>query len=120
MASRLTAALLVFALFGLGVSPCSGWESTAKARHDCCHRHSGGHSGPISQAEADQCCATSERQTQQRAAQFAGPAFLLLPLLESVVVAAADITPPDRTDPATVPVPSPQARLHLLFSVFLV
>jgi hypothetical protein len=131
MTSRLTAALLVFALFGVGVAPCSGWESTAKARHDCCvdgqcpdqvdtDRHSGGHSGSVSQAEADQCCATSEQQNQQRTAQFAGPTFLLLPPVENVVVAATDITPPDRTDPATVPVPSPPTRLHLLFSVFLV
>ena len=131
MATRLTAALLVFALFGVGVAPCSGWESTAKARHDCCvdgqcpdqvktDRHSGGHSGPASQAEADQCCATSEQQNQQRSAQFAGSAFLLLPPVTSVVVAAADITPPDHTDLATIPVHSPPTRLHLLFSVFLV
>ena len=131
MSRRLAAALLVFALFGVGVAPCAGWESTAKARHDCCVEgqcpdqiktddHSGRHPGGVTQTEADQCCATSEQQNEQRSAQFTGATFLLLPPLESVIVAAADITPPDRTDPFAVPVPSPPARLHLLYSVFLV
>ena len=131
MASRLTAALLIVALVGVGVAPCSGSESTAKARHDCCvdgqcpdqvetDRHSGGHSAPVSQAEADQCCATSEQQNQQRTAQFESPTFLLLAPARTFVIGTADSTPPDRTDPRTDPVPPPAARLHLLFSVFLV
>jgi hypothetical protein len=131
MARRLAAALIVFALVGVSVAPCAGWESTAKARHDCCvdgqcpdqieaDSHSGAHPGGVTQALADQCCATSEQQNQQRSAQFAGATFLLLPPSESVVVAAADITPPKRTDPFAVPAPSPPARLHLLYSVFLV
>jgi hypothetical protein len=131
MARRLAAALIVFALFGVSVAPCAGWESTAQARHDCCVEgqcpgqvnadgHPGSHPGDVTQAQADQCCATSEQQNQQRSAQFAGATSLLLPPLESVVVAAADIKPPERTDPIAVPVPSPAARLHLLFSVFLV
>jgi hypothetical protein len=131
MASRLTAALLVFALVGVSAAPCAGWESTAKARHDCCvegqcpdqieaESHSGSHPGGVTQAQADQCCANSEQQNQQRSAQFAGATFLLLPPLESVVIAAADITPPEQSDPSAVPVPSPPGRLHLLYSVFLV
>jgi hypothetical protein len=131
MARRLVAAFIAFALSGVSVAPCAGWESTAKARHDCCvegqcpdqvtaDRHSGGHSGGVTQAQADQCCATSEQQHQQRTAQFAGATYLLLPPLERVAVAATDIQPPQRTDPVAVPVPSPPARLYLLFSVFLV
>ena len=131
MASRLTSVVLVLALFGAGVAPCAGWESTAQARHDCCvdgqcpdqieaDSHSENHPGGVTQAQADQCCANSEQQNQQRSAQFAGSTFLLLPPSERVVVAAADITPPERTDPFAVPVPSPPARLHLLYSVFLV
>jgi hypothetical protein len=131
MASRLASVVLVLALFGAGVAPCAGWESTAQSRHDCCvdgqcpdqieaDSHSGNHPGGVTQAQADQCCANSEQQNQQRSAQFAGATFLLLPPSERVVVAAADITPPERTDPFAVPVPSPSARLHLLFSVFLV
>lgn len=129
MARRMAAALVALAMFG--VAPCAGWESTAKARHDCCvdgqcpgqveaDGHSGNHSGGVTQALADQCCANSEQQNQQRSAQFAGATFVPLPPLESVVIAAADIQPPERIDPFAVPVPSPPARLHLLFSVFLV
>jgi len=129
MANRLVAALVAVALLGVGVAPCAG-ESTPKARHDCCiegqcpgeietDSRSGGHHGGVTQAQADQCCATSEQQSQQRPAQFAGATFLLLPPLESVVV-ATDIQPPARTDPFPVPAPSRPARLHLLFSVFLV
>jgi hypothetical protein len=131
MARRIAAALIVFALFGAGAAPCAGWESSAKARHDCCvdgqcpdqveaHSHSGHHPGGVTQGQADQCCAISEQQNQQRAAQFAGTTFLLLPPTESVVVAVADIRPSDGTDLFAVPVPSPPARLHLLYSVFLV
>jgi len=131
MARRLAAALVALALLGAGVVPCEGWQSTAKARHDCCVKgkcpdqiaaddHSGHDLGGVTQAEADQCCATSEQQNQQRSAQFAGAAFLLLPPSDSVVVAAADVTPPERTDPVALPVPLPPARLHLLYSVFLV
>ena len=131
MANRVTAAFLAFALFGVGVAPCAGWETTAQTRHDCCvdgqcpdqlknDGHSESHNGPVSQAQADACCAASEQQNQQRSAQFAGPTFLLLPPVDSVVITAGDLTPPERTDPTVVPVPSPPTRLHLLFSVFLV
>ena len=131
MARRLAAVLVVFVMFGVGVAPCAGWESSAKARHDCCvegqcpdqveaDSHSGSHPGGVTQAQADQCCANSEQQNQQRSAQFADATFLLLPPLEGIVVAAVDITPPELPDSFAVPVLSPPARLHLLFSVFLV
>ena len=131
MARRLAAALVVLALVGAGVAPCAGWESTAEARHDCCVEgqcpdqvesgsHSGSHPGGVTQAQADQCCAASEQQNQQRSAQFAGTTFLLLPPVQRVIVAAADFRPPERTDSFAGPVLSPPARLHLLYSVFLV
>ena len=131
MAKRLSALLVTLALFGVGVAPCAGWEATAQARHDCCvdgkcpdqieaDSHSGDHPNGVTHAQAVQCCASSEQQNQQRSAQFAGATFLLLPPLDSVVVEAADIRPPEQADPFAVPVPSPPARLHLLFSVFLV
>jgi len=131
MSRRLTAALLTVALIGAGVAPCAGWESTAKARHDCCvdgqcpgqietGRHAGAHSGGIPQAAADQCCATSEQQSQQHATQFAGPSFFLLPPAENVFVTADELKPPERPDLHVAPIPSPPTRLHLLFSVFLV
>jgi hypothetical protein len=130
MSRRLTAALLTVALIGVGVAPCAGWDSTAQARHDCCvegqcpgqietDSHSADHSHGVSQTAADQCCATSEEQNHQRTAQFAVPTFLVLPPTESVV-AANDLTPPERADADVLPIPSPQTRLHLLFSVFLV
>jgi len=131
MSRHLTATLLTVALIGVGVAPCAGWESTAKARHDCCvegqcpgqietDSHSAGHSSGVSQTAADQCCATSEQQNQQRTAQFAGPMFLVLPPAESAVVTTDDLTPPERSDQDVLPIPSPPTRLHLLFSVFLV
>jgi len=131
MTSRLTSAVLVLALVGAGSAPCAGWESTPEARLDCCvdgqcpgqieaDGHAATHSGGVSQAEADRCCATSEQQNQRQSTQFAGPTFLLPAPAAIVVVAAADLTPRQPTDPFAVRVLSPPARLHLLFSVFLV
>jgi hypothetical protein len=131
MSRRLTAALLAVALIGVGVAPCAGWESTAKARHDCCvegqcpgqietDSHSAGHSSGVSQTAADQCCATSEQQDQQRTAQFAGQTFLVLPPSASILVTQDELKLPELSDLHAVPILSPPTRLHLLFSVFLV
>jgi hypothetical protein len=131
MANRLVAGFVAVALLGVGVAPCAGWESTAQARHDCCVEgqcpgqferagHGTDHADDMTQAQADRCCATSEQQNQSRSTQFVGTAFLLAPPVERLVALAEDIRPPDRLDPHAVPVLSPPARLHLLFSVFLV
>lgn len=128
---RLVAALLVLSLFGAGVAPCAGWESTAAARHDCCvegqcpdqltpDTHSAAHKGPISQAQADACCAASEQQNQQRSSQAATASFLLAPPVEATFQAPVDFSALSRIGlPADSP-PSRSAPLHLLFSVFLV
>jgi len=131
MARRLTAALIVLALFGAWAAPCAGWGPTSKARHDCCAEgqcpaqlnaggHSERHGGNVSTSEADRCCAASEEQGQQQRAQSVGTVFLPVAPIDSVLVAADDLTAPKRIDPDVIPVFSPPAPLHLLFSVFLV
>ena len=130
MRSRLTAAFLTVALFGVGVAPCAGWQSSAEARRDCCVKgqcpgeieaanHSSNHRENVPQAAADQCCATSEQQNHQRSAQFASVTFVGSPPLEPLALMIDDISPPERIDPDARPHISPHARLHLLFSVYL-
>lgn len=130
---RVVAALLVLSLFGAGVAPCAGWQSTAEARHDCCvegqcpdqltaDSHSASHRAPVSHSQADQCCAASERQQQQsRSTPSAVAAFVLAAPVDVVVLPANDIRRPGSLAAEIGgPVPSPPASLHLLYSVFLV
>ena len=128
---RVVTACLVLSLLGARIAPCAGWESTAQARHDCCvegqcpeqltaDRHSTSHNGPVSQPQADVCCATSEQQNQQRSSQDAGVACLLASLVECALSTVVDIRPPAEIYSRADRSPSPPAPLHLLFAVFLV
>lgn len=133
MVSRLvTTAVVVIALLGAGVAPCAGWQPTPKGRADCCEKgqcpgeltnganHPDGHSGNLTQAQADQCCATSEQKHQQGSAQFIDAAFVIAQPIESLTTVAIDGPPPDRVVPDVVPIHPPPTPLHVLFSVFLV
>jgi hypothetical protein len=133
MVSRLVAtAVVVIALLGAGVAPCAGWQSTPKDRADCCEKgqcpgeisngasHPGGHSGNLSQAQADQCCATSEQKNQQGSAQSVNAAFVLLQPVAVPVTLPLAVPLPDRAFPDVIPIHPPPTPLHVLFSVFLV
>jgi hypothetical protein len=132
MLSRVSALALILAFCGTTAAPCAGWAMSAQARRDCCvegscpdevsnaPKHSGSHPGPMTQAEADRCCAASEQTHQQRASQFADSNFTLSPPVEVTILAPFAPLLADRLAPPVAPEPSPPAQLHVLFSVFLV
>jgi hypothetical protein len=125
--SRHVAALLTLFVLSVRGVPCAGWQSTEQGRHDCCiegqcpaQLESSSHSHDMSQAEADRCCATSEERQQQQSAQSFGVIFVVAAPVELPASFADAVRPPEHLQPDVLPVPSPPARLHLLFSVFLV
>jgi hypothetical protein len=132
MVTRTVAAFAIVALLGAGVAPCAGWQPTRGARADCCEKghcpgeltnganHLGGHSGSMTQAEADRCCATSEQKHQQGSAQFVDAAFVLLQPIDHLTTVTIDGPLPDRVVPDLIPIHPPPTPLHVLFSVFLV
>ena len=128
---RLTTLLLALGLVAGAWRPCAGWEQTAEARKSCCLRgscamhkgsHADGHPGgaALTQADADACCAMSERQDPQQPAAAPIVAIALVPLdaLFAVAAPAPSIAPESwRPPPARG---SRQPPRHLLLSVFLI
>lgn len=124
--SRLLTLVCALALTAHASAPCGGWKAEERARLDCCvnhcpmqegEAHHGSHE-PVSQADADACCAISDRDDAAPAAGL--PALgMALALVASPVplpghVAARDIW---RT---AAPVPVRTISTHLLLTVLLV
>lgn len=128
----MSALATVMALVAGSVALCTGWVATPEARMACCtdgdtcpmHKGESQGSSPgrvVTQAQADTCCASSERQQSDQSA----PAFVSV--ISSAVLGAGVVAP--------VPVPAlvasdfwrtvapisiaPVPR-HVLLSVFLV
>lgn len=102
-------------------APCAGWEATPQERHDCCDRRNCqhvsefGHSG-MSQADADECCARSERGTADRTEQSRlMPIVQAASLLDSMFSGLLDQVVP--LDPRSLHPPGP-VPIRLLHSVF--
>ena len=127
---RLAALSLVFALVAGNLALCAGWEATPEARMACCARHgacpmhkSDGHGSHakrlVNQAEADDCCAASERGgSTPLAPTFASTmSVALIPTGFPILLPALW-----RVDAWRVEVPRPTSAVpkHLLLSVFLV
>ena len=128
---RLSAVLLCLGLVAGNAAVCAGWLATPEARMACCsgdgpcpmHKSGADDHGAnrvIGQAEADRCCAASERdESGPSSASFVG----------SVVPAPAP-SPVPFTVPDTgraiaawrtlVPIPATHVSKHLLLSVLLV
>jgi hypothetical protein len=124
-----TAAILTLSVGNLAV--CAGWQATPEARMACCRNeaacpmhksesHGSGSSHNVTQAQADNCCARSERTHSTTS----NSTFVL-----SATVAFAPATMPVVTSPnvpalqewrAFVPLPVSPVPKHLLLSVFLV
>jgi hypothetical protein len=124
---RIAVVALVLGVIAGAWRPCAGWEPTAEARMSCCLRHAGcakhkvaDHGVPVSQSDADACCAASERQdaSQPPVASIEPP-----PLLHAAASFAeppsAPVPPVDwhRPPPALA---SRQLHTHVLLSVFLI
>jgi len=128
---RASAVVLTLALVAGNVALCAGWAPTAEARMACCvdgatcpmhtSESSGSHDrGIVSQAEADSCCASSERNA-------ADSSIPTLAIAISPAAAGTAIRLPAET-PALVlsdawrsftPLPAGSVPKHVLLSVFL-
>jgi hypothetical protein len=124
---RAFALLLTLALTAGNIGVCAGWAASAAARMACCaedaacpmdtsvaHTH-----GTMSQAQADSCCAVSERQSTDSRRTVAAvdtptalrPAFSLWQTVPAPLLRRAWIAPPRC---------GPGVSRHVLHSVFLV
>jgi hypothetical protein len=129
---RLSALVLSLVLLGGNLGVCTGWAATPEARMACCvdgescpmHKgesHDSSETRVISQAEADSCCAASERQQSSQSA----PSFITMAssaVLGAGVVLPAPVPSLVASDAwrAAAPVPISPVPKHVLLSVFLV
>jgi hypothetical protein len=123
------AAVLAFSISNLAV--CAGWRATPEARMACCqdeatcpmhksesHRPQSQHQ--LTQAQADDCCAGSERNhsaTTRTSFVASGTVALAPAAIPLVVIPKA---PALREWRALVPLPVSPVPKHLLLSVLLV
>lgn len=119
--------ILTLSAGGLGL--CAGWEATAEARMACCVKgaacpmHTADDSGApqvVSQADADTCCAASERGEAAPSDAAFVPLATLLPAVSPVALIFVQIDAPIDARSADVPAPGLRVPTHLFFSVFLI
>jgi hypothetical protein len=131
LSRRLVAIAAVLTLCAGNLAVCAGWQATPEARMACCRNeatcpihksesHDSGSKPKVSQAQADNCCAGSERTHSTTTNSTFVP---------SGIVALAPAAMPAVTSPnvpalqdwrALVPLPVSPVPKHLLLSVFLV
>jgi hypothetical protein len=129
---RFAIVLLAVALVGGQTSVCAGWAATPEARMACCaegghcpmHRaepHDLGSGRVLTQIEADNCCAASEREESSPSAPTfvatISPAVLGPGVVLPASVPARVLSDNWRT---VTPVPTTPVPRHVLLSVFLV
>jgi len=129
---RLSSVLLCFGLVAGNAAICAGWAATPHERMACCaegaecpmHKsqsHESGMGHVMTQAEADACCAASERERSSSSAPtlaatvsvaVLGPGIVLPARIPAIVLSDGW-----RTHAPISPSPVPR---HVLLSVFLV
>ena len=132
LARRLRAIGLILALATGNAAVCAGWAPTPEARMSCCSKggecpmhkegaHQSDGSDLVTQAQADSCCAASERdQSNQPSPTFVvvisgavlGPGVIVPAMTPALALSEAWRT--------VAPVPLAPVPRHLLLSVFLV
>lgn len=132
LAHRVSAVLLCLGLVaGNAAAVCAGWRAAPEARMACCtgdglcpmHKPESDEQGAkrvVSQAEADRCCASSERDESAPSS----PSFVLTVVLAVVTspvpFAVPQIGPALEAWRTVVPIPATHVSKHLLLSVLLV
>jgi hypothetical protein len=128
---RLSAVLLCAGLVAGNGAVCAGWLSTPEARMACCvdddcpmHKGESGESvSPhiLTQAEADACCAASERKQSDTSSPTV-VVSVAAPALGTTIVVPARIPSRVLSDWWRTEAPSliPPVPRHILLSVFLV
>jgi hypothetical protein len=131
---RLVALLLAVFVSAGNAAICAGWAPTPEARMECCsgdapcpmHKGESGSDrersqNSVSQAQADSCCASSERdsagQSSPTNVASISSAVLGTGTVLPALVPALVLSDGWRT---VAPIPSPPVPRHLLLSVFLV
>lgn len=127
---RLSVVFLAFALVASHARVCAGWVPTREARMACCSDHDpcpmhesdspdDGSKRVVSQAEADRCCALSDRDDSTPSPSAF--AFIAAGLVLSTVPVLVP-EPEARPDlwRAFVPIPAGGIAKHLLLSVLIV
>jgi len=129
---RLAALALTYGLFAGNAAICAGWLPTPEARMACCadggecstHKgdsHRSGSGRALTQAQADSCCASSERENSNQSNPSLVPAITAAVLGVGVVlpanVPALVLSDAWRT---SAPLPVAPVPKHLLLSIFLV
>jgi hypothetical protein len=131
LTDRFAAVVLCLGLVAGNAAVCAGWAATPEARMACCEdencpMHKGdsrdtGSTRVLTQAQADACCAWSEREESRSSTPTSLPAISFAVLGHGVVLPA--------TVPALVlsddwrtaaPTPTAPVPRHVLLSVFLV
>lgn len=133
--TRVSAILLTLALSLGDIALCAGWQATPEARMACCtsgvacpmHKAAStsadtSHaalSHTVTQADADRCCASSERSEGGPSAQFSpsSPTVAIVPITLDAIETAPSIL---RGRPQTPPPLAHSVARHVLLSVFLV
>lgn len=129
--NRLSVAFLTLALVAGQAGVCAGWVATPEARMACCSED-----GPcpmhksdseddeservVSQAEADRCCASSERDESAPSSPSFALADGLVPIASPVPFVVPDIAWVGDSWRTVVPIVATHVPKHLLLSVFLV
>jgi hypothetical protein len=133
---RLAALALTLALVAGNVAVCAGWAPSAEARMACCvdggacpmhnlmhtgDAHTTGSNRVVTQAQADNCCASSEREHSRQSSPAFVAAVSIAVLGPGVVMPASipALVVSDGWRPAA-PTPAGPIPRHVLFSVFLV
>ena len=126
LAQRLAALALTFGLMVGNAAICAGWLATPEARMACCAgdggcpMHVGDSESSVTQAQADRCCASSERENSSQSKPSVAPAITGAVLGVWVVlpasVPALVLSDAWRT---TAPLPLAPVAKHVLLSVFL-
>jgi hypothetical protein len=129
---RLSAVALTLALVAGNAAICAGWMPTPEARMACCaegddcpmHKgdsQSSGSARVLTQAQADSCCASSERKNSDQSNPSFATAITAAVLGAGIVlpasVPALVLTNAWRT---SAPIPIAPVPKHVLLSVFLV
>jgi hypothetical protein len=129
---RVSAVILAMGLLAGNAAVCAGWLATPEARMACCaeggdcpmHKrdsHGSGSARVLTQAQADSCCASSEREKSNQS----NPSFATA--ITSAVLGTGTVLPANV--PALVlsdawrtsaPIPVAPVPKHVLLSVFLV
>ena len=127
---RVSAVVLTLVLLAGNAAVCAGWMPTPEARMACCSEsgacpmHKSGASDSeashaLTQAQADTCCASSNRDSSQSSGAFVGTITLAVLGTATVLPLVAPAQVRREGWRTTVPISTAPIPKHVLLSVYL-